>query len=283
MQQRPKLLFYRIEQCQEIMTLGKLSYMLEQVILDVLCLLMALQIFPLREFDTWENTTIKTYPSLKTFIHEAYSCCLNSMELCNTPSSMGCTAPAHNMYHMLDMGKDDDNDITVATIVAAAVATTTSPLGHGTAASSLHTGQIAAINQSIAPAFNQVMQNQTILQNQIAVMSMAHPPPTQAPANQYIVPPVHHVAFLMQQPVQAHMQQQQYHQTNGFGRGQQGQFQGGRGSQGGRGLDAVAVPADASIVLHLRPRFASRMVKDEWSNTKAIMGASLHCLIHMVE
>jgi hypothetical protein len=50
----PKLLFYRIEQCQEIMTLGMLPYMMEHTIL-----LMALQIFPLREFDMWENTTIE--------------------------------------------------------------------------------------------------------------------------------------------------------------------------------------------------------------------------------
>jgi hypothetical protein len=59
----PELLFYHIEQCQEIMTLGKLPHTMEQVILNALCLLMALQIFPLREFDTWENTTIKTYPA----------------------------------------------------------------------------------------------------------------------------------------------------------------------------------------------------------------------------
>jgi hypothetical protein len=39
----PKLLFYRIKQCQEIMTLGKLPYTMEQVILNALCLLMALQ------------------------------------------------------------------------------------------------------------------------------------------------------------------------------------------------------------------------------------------------
>ncbi len=84
------------------------------------------------------------------------------------------------------MGKYNDNDITVAIVAVAAVAMTTSPLGHGTAASSLHAGLIAAINQSIASAFNQVMQNQMILQSQIAAMSMAQPPLTQAPAK-----PVH--------------------------------------------------------------------------------------------
>jgi hypothetical protein len=73
----PDLLFYCIEH-QEIMTLGKLPYTMEQVISNALCLLMASQIFPLRELDMWEYTTIKTYPALKTFIHEAYSCNLNS-------------------------------------------------------------------------------------------------------------------------------------------------------------------------------------------------------------
>ncbi len=150
-------------------------------------------------------------------------------------SSLGYTAPAHNMYHVLDMGKDDNNDITVATGTVAAAATTMSPLGHGMASSSLHPGLITAINQSIAPALNQVVQNQIILQNQIATMSIAQPPPSQALANQYIVPTVPHVAFPMQQPFQAHMQQQQYHQTNGFGCGQQGKFQGGHGGQGGQG------------------------------------------------
>ncbi len=108
------------------------------------------------------------YPTLKTFIHEAFSCCLNSMELRNTSSSLGYTAPAHIVYHVLDMGKDDNisaNYITVATVAAAAAATTASSLGQGTNESSLHPGLITAINQSIALAFNQVVQSQTILQN----------------------------------------------------------------------------------------------------------------------
>jgi hypothetical protein len=42
----PKLLFFCMEQCQEIMTLGKLPYTPEQVIANALHLLMAFQIFP---------------------------------------------------------------------------------------------------------------------------------------------------------------------------------------------------------------------------------------------
>ena len=60
----PKLLFYCIEQCQEIMTLGMLPYMMEQVIL-----LMALQIFPLREFDMWKIQQLKCiWPSRSPFM-----------------------------------------------------------------------------------------------------------------------------------------------------------------------------------------------------------------------
>ncbi len=66
-----------------------------------------------------ENTTIEMYLALKISIHEAYSCCLTLMELRNTSSSLGYTAPAHNMYHMLNMGEDNNDDITVATVAAA--------------------------------------------------------------------------------------------------------------------------------------------------------------------
>jgi hypothetical protein len=142
------------------------------------------------------------------------------------------------MYHVLDLGNDDDSamDITMATQVAA-VATGTgtlaaSSLGQGAAATSgIHPRLLTAINQSIAQAFNQVVQNQSVLQSQIAAMSLAHPPPAQPT---YLAPPIQQVAFPMQQPFQPPMQQQQYQQQAGYERGQQG-FQGGRGAQGGRG------------------------------------------------
>jgi hypothetical protein len=100
MSEAPELLFYCIEQCQEIMTLGQLPYTTKQIIQNALRLLMMSQIFPMKEFDTWENSTVKTYPALKTFIHEAYSCRLNSLDLRYTLASLGYTAPVHNMYHM---------------------------------------------------------------------------------------------------------------------------------------------------------------------------------------
>ncbi len=55
----PELLFYRMEQCQQIMTLGKLPYTPEQLIAKALRLLMASQIFPNQEFETWETMAVK--------------------------------------------------------------------------------------------------------------------------------------------------------------------------------------------------------------------------------
>jgi hypothetical protein len=62
----PKL-FYHIDKCQEIMTLGKLPYTTKQIIQNALRLLMALNTFPMQEFDMFENVPTNTYPALKMF------------------------------------------------------------------------------------------------------------------------------------------------------------------------------------------------------------------------
>ncbi len=179
---------------------------------------------------------LKTYPAFKTFFHEAYNRKLNALDLQTTLSALG-YAPTHNMYNVLGI-EDDDSDMvgSTATHYAAAatgVATTASiTLGDTFAASGIHPGLIAAINQSIAPAFNQVVQNQNVLQHQIAVMSLTQTPPLQAPPA-YVQPPIQQVAFPMPQSYQPRMQQQPSHQTNAYGQGQQN-FSHGRGG-GGRG------------------------------------------------
>jgi hypothetical protein len=111
------------------------------------------------------------------FIHKAYTRRLNSMELGNAAAGLRYTVPTNNMYHVIE-GDIDDNDSATDNTVAmiAAAATTGSTLGTGTAASTIHPGFIEAINQSIVPAFNQMVQNQSILQNQIAAMLLAQPP-----------------------------------------------------------------------------------------------------------
>jgi hypothetical protein len=198
----PELLFYRMEQCQD-MTLGKMPYMPEQIINNALCLLMASNIFPMNEFDKWEIQTIKTYPALKTFTHKAYTRRLNAMELRNTSGQMGYVAqPAkQNMYNMLDNNdatKDRAGAITVATIAAAA--TMGSTLGNTYAVSNMHPGLSLAISAMIVPAFNQITINQTAFANQLAAMSMMHQPQQIAPTQQFRMPPIPNVAFPMQHP-----------------------------------------------------------------------------------
>jgi hypothetical protein len=107
----------------------------------------------------------------QTFIYKACTHRLNAMELRNTLTSG--YAPAQNMYHVLNLGDDNNSaaNITVATQVAAATTGTgtlaASLLGQGTTAKSgIHPGLLVAVNQSIAPAFNQVVQNQSVLQSQ---------------------------------------------------------------------------------------------------------------------
>ncbi len=84
-----EMLFYRIEQCQEIQTIIQDQYMPKHTIGNTVSLLMQLGIFPSKEFDTWEAMPVKTYPILKTFIHEAYSRHLTSIQLHNTAGQQG--------------------------------------------------------------------------------------------------------------------------------------------------------------------------------------------------
>ncbi len=121
----PELLFYRIEQCQEIATLAGDPYTQMQIINTVVRLLMQAQVLPLKEFDTWEQTPNKTYPGLKTFIHEVYTRCLQSLALHTTTGQLG-YAPGGgtNMFNILgskdkDTGTADDATTTTAMQTAA--------------------------------------------------------------------------------------------------------------------------------------------------------------------
>jgi hypothetical protein len=116
----PETLFYRIEQCQEIMTLGNLAYIPEQVVANAVRVLMTSKMFPTCEFETWDQVPNKTYPDLKTFFHDAYNGRLNALDLQNTSGTMG-YAPAQNMYQLLDFGNNNDSgtESSVMTQVAA--------------------------------------------------------------------------------------------------------------------------------------------------------------------
>ena len=63
----PEMLFYRLEQCKEVQIIGQVPYTAEQIIANAIRVLATSNVFPLKEFDTWEATATKTYPALKTF------------------------------------------------------------------------------------------------------------------------------------------------------------------------------------------------------------------------
>jgi hypothetical protein len=117
-----EMLFYQIEQCQEIQTITQKPYTPNQIIGNAVRILMLSGIFPLKEFDTWEAVPIKSYPILKTFIHKAYTRCLTAIQLCNTAGQQGCVQ--HNIYNILDGGNDDDTNNANTMITQTAVAET---------------------------------------------------------------------------------------------------------------------------------------------------------------
>jgi hypothetical protein len=63
-------------------------------------------IFPLKEFNDWEEITPKTYPALKTFVGAAYTYQMLAMQLRNTAGQMGYTPQNQNTYNIFS--NDDD-------------------------------------------------------------------------------------------------------------------------------------------------------------------------------
>ena len=66
-------------------------YIVKQIIVNAVRLLMSSGIFPMKEFDTWETMPNKTYPLLKTFIHEAYSRRLIAIQIPHSGPTRVCT------------------------------------------------------------------------------------------------------------------------------------------------------------------------------------------------
>ena len=129
-------------------------------------------IFPLTEFDTWEGMAIKTYQTLKTFIHKAYGHTLTAIKLQNTSGQNG-YGRDQNIYNILDGAKDTDNDMmTTVTQAAAAAAITDSTFGLAQVDRSI------IISDEITAAIKQLLANQTAMMSQMAAMSFM-PAPTQ--------------------------------------------------------------------------------------------------------
>ncbi len=169
----PEMLFYHIEQCQKIQTNAEDPYTPKQIISNAVRLLMASGIFPLKEFDTWEALPIKTHPILKTFVHEAYTRHLTSIQLHNTAGQQGYVQnPNNNMYNLFGEGDNEvtDNDTTITQTATAA--TTGSTSGGATNAATSN----ATIPAEVSAAINQLAANQTAMMNQMVAMQFSPPP-----------------------------------------------------------------------------------------------------------
>ncbi len=141
----------------------------------VVRILMQAQVLPSKEFNTWEQTTVKTYPGLKTFVHEAYTRCLQSLALRTITGQQGYVPRGNNMFNVLAEQKDkeDVNMVNDATMVTQTAALTT-----GSTLGNTH-GGTATIPSEITMASNQLAANQEAIQQQMAAMTFTTPPPPQ--------------------------------------------------------------------------------------------------------
>jgi hypothetical protein len=112
----PKMLFYRIKQCQEIQHIEK-----TKIIASAVRILFQANIFPLRDFDTWEASATKTYPALKTFFHEAYGQRLSALALRSTSGQMCWKATTTPM-------RNEDMVTAITQTTAATTTTGTTPM-----------------------------------------------------------------------------------------------------------------------------------------------------------
>jgi hypothetical protein len=235
----PEMLFYRIEQCQEIATLAGDPFTAMQVVNTAVRILMQAQVLPTKEFDTWEQTPLKSYPALKTFIHAAYTRRLQSLALRTTTGQHGYAPGGNtNMFHALgDPSEGDDTDTaddTTTTTQIAAV-TTGSTIGNTY-------GGNNTIPSEITTAINQLAANQIAIQQQMAAMTFAAPPPTVQPP--FHIPPIQQ----MGQHSFAAGTQGLFTAGRGVGGRQRNRFKGRGGSRGGgRGRGMFATQPQATV------------------------------------
>ena len=67
----PEVLFHRIEDCQEIQTLGDDPYTPMQLLNNAIRLLLGCGLYQ-RDFEEWDRVANKVWMNLKPFIQEAY-------------------------------------------------------------------------------------------------------------------------------------------------------------------------------------------------------------------
>jgi hypothetical protein len=155
----PEMLFYHTEQCQEIQTIGQDPYSSTHIINVVVHLLMQSSIFPIKEFKTWVAVPNKTYPGLKTFIHEAYTQRFMAISLRNTAGSLGYVGSNQNAFNIINpLARGDDMDIDdMTTIMQTEAAANTGSTFAASAASMTFPEEVTAAIQQLAANQTSIM------------------------------------------------------------------------------------------------------------------------------
>jgi len=171
-----EVLFRRIEDCQEIMTLGDDPYTPMQLLNNAIRLLLGCGLYQL-DFEEWDRKTAadKIWINLKPFIQEAYQCRLNA-----TSNTSGQHGYVQNAFAVLEES-DDDKDADVAMVITQMAALTMQ--------SQLTAASTAATSSSVTAAIHQLNSNQQAMMQQMATyanantarnLSAAHNPPAYA-------------------------------------------------------------------------------------------------------
>jgi hypothetical protein len=129
-------------------------------------ILIQFNISPLKEFDAWEAIPLKTYPALKTFMHEAYGHRLMAMVLCST---LGQNQYFNQMMYNIfaEENENESDEDTVMTMMQTAALTATP--------SSTGTEKGTAVSTKVATAINQLPANQNAMMAQMVALMMAPP------------------------------------------------------------------------------------------------------------
>ena len=157
----PEVLFRRIEDCQEIMTLGDDPYTLKQLLNNAIRLLLGCGLYQ-RDFDEWDRKPAadKVWINLKPFIQDAYQRRLNA-----TGNTSGQHGYVQNAFAVLEES-DDNEDADVAMVMTQMAALTTQ--------SQLTAATTAATSSSVAAAIQQLNTTQQAMMQQMATYANAN-------------------------------------------------------------------------------------------------------------
>jgi hypothetical protein len=157
-QDAPKVLFCRIEDCQEVQMLGEDPYTAQQLLNNAVHLLLQCRLYT-HNFEDWDCKTVadKIWTNLKTFVQECYTRQLNATSI--TTGTQGYVQTTFATLH--EDSDDEDKDLQIV-ITQMAVLTTQSQLKATTAAET---------SASVATVINQLAENQQAMQQQFAAFA----------------------------------------------------------------------------------------------------------------